>query len=148
MDYYSFTKQKLRANFIALFIAIVYLAYTITEYICTGEFDYCLPVIALCLLPSLCFRIYSYYKLEAFKKQEESLEAVTWAEHRQGHLINIVSDGFATLALAVIFIIHCFKKDPHILVIVGFAFLMVFALVAAIFQICDLKKTDKEFKQK
>jgi hypothetical protein len=26
--------------------------------------------------------------------------------------------------------------------------LMVFALVAAIFQICDLKKTDKEFKQK
>jgi hypothetical protein len=98
---------------------------------------------------AIAYRIYSYYKLQAIKKQEHSLEAVTRAEHRQGHLITIVSYACGTLMVLTLLLVEFyFKEEPFVWGIVGLSIIALIALVATILEILILKKTDKEFESK
>lgn len=151
MDYYHFSKkEKLIVNCLALVVGIVFIAIDVYEYVSSGVLpDNFFFYIVLWLMPAIAYRIYSYYKLQAVRKQEQSLEAVTRAEHRQGHLITIVSYACGTLmVLTLLLVDFCFKEEPFVWGIVGLSIIALIALVATILEILILKKTDKEFESK
>ena len=150
MDYYHFSKEKLVVNSLALVVCIVFIAINVYEYVSLGELtDHSFFYIVLWFIPAIAYRIYSYYKLQAIKKQEHSLEAVTRAEHRQGHLITIVSYACGTLmVLTLLLVDFCFKEEPFVWGIVVLSIIALIALVATLLEILTLKKIDKEFESK
>jgi len=141
MDYSSYTKPKLVAN---IFSGIV----------CYAMFGYCLyesieyhanllsAFVFLFLAVNCTYRVYSYFKLDRFKKSAPDEASIVRAERRQSIVFGIFSNATAMLCILAYLIYSIIKHLPSVTTIICAIVTLCFGGIM-IMNIRNLKKFDR-----
>ena len=111
MDYASFDKPKLWLNIAGFLFCCVAGFYLFFEGGAAHR-DYFGALLFLIFAVNCLFRIFSYFKLDRFRKNASSEEEIVRAERRQGLVISIFSNTMFLLFILLLFIRSITKPSP------------------------------------
>ena len=111
MDYSSFDKPKLWLNTAGFLFCCVAGFYLFFEGGAAHR-DYFGALLILIFAINCLFRVFSYFKLDRFRKNASSEEEIVRAERRQGLVISIFSNAMFLLFILLLFIRSITKPLP------------------------------------
>ena len=141
MDYASFDKPKLWLNIAGFLFCGVIGVYLFFEGGAAHR-DYFGMLLFFIFAVNCLFRIFSYFKLDRFRKNASSEEEIVRAERRQGLVISIFSNAMFLLFILLLFIRSITEPLP-----VGFSiFCAAIVLIIAwtlVLSVRNLKRFDR-----